>query len=739
MSSILKPARIGRTVRTDGGVAVKGGRRRTISWTTLKVRLRPGIILAFLVVMVPLNAGLVVFVYSRTVSLAFDMADTAMRRTTIEVTDKIDSLLAPVGQAVEALVAMAQLDRYGLRHAGSQDKVLEMLQRLPEVTSLYAGFAVDGGFYQVLRVRPGLDRLGPDLGVIPAGAGFVLRELDARDGRMVDAYTYLKAHGQAVGAELGPVRYDPRRRAWYQAAMAGDGLTISDVYAFSGTGNLGLTVSRRLTDGDRKPVGVVGADLSLQALSQFLDQRRVGRNGVVFIMDEDGRLIGHPRADLAVSRVGDRVSMVMAGESADPVVADAVRRRGAGAGDHFRARLGTGGDEFLVAFQPFPSRFGRAWVIGIAAPVQEFVGPIQRASLMILAVGFGVILVVVVAVLLLSRLLTRPIQALIRESDRIRQFDLAERPVVQSGIVDVDALAESVDRMKSGLRSFGAYVPKELVRQIVASGVSTNIGGSRRPLTVLFSDLKDFTTLSEGLPPEDVLERLSRYFDVMSHAIHDSGGVVDKFIGDAIMAIWNAPIPDERHAVNACRALLGCMRAEDALNAAFLAQGKEPFSTRFGLHTGTAVIGNVGSRDRMQYTALGAMVNLASRVENLNKTYGTRCLMTGPVEEAVRGHFLVRMVDLVVPVGTSHPTPLFELVGPATGAPAADIARCSLWDQAFAAYRGRDWGRAMDAFGAYLAACPDDPSGLLLRERCRLLQVEPPPVDWDGAIRFTSK
>ncbi|MEI6556808.1 MAG: adenylate/guanylate cyclase domain-containing protein [Rhodospirillaceae bacterium] len=723
---------------SDGAVGggSPGHKRR---WPTPSIQLRPGITLAFLIVIVPLNAGMIAFNYRQNVRLAFEMADAAMQRTTLEVTEKVDALLAPVGQAVSSLVALAELDRHGLRHDDSQDKVFKTLQRLPNTTSLYAGFASDGAFYQVIRLRAGLERLGPDLGPLPPEARFALRALEARDGPMVDRYRYLDAAGQGLGTERGPVRYDPRQRRWYQTAMLRDGLTISDVYAFSGTGALGLTVSERITDGAGAAVGVVGADISLQSLARFLDQRRIGGRGVVFILDEDGRLIGHPRAGLTVSGSGEQTAIVRAEDAADRVVADAVRRRAGGGGDQFRGRLGEQDEEFLVAFHPCQSSFGRAWVVGIAAPVEAFVGPIQRASLIFLGFGVLVIGIAVVVAVLLSRLISRPIQALTRESDRIRHFDLAERPVVRSGIVDVDTLAASVDRMKSGLRSFGAYVPKELVRHIIASGDGTEVGGTRRLLTVLFADIRNFSSISEALSPEDVLERLSQYFDVMSHAIHETGGAVDKFIGDAIMAMWNAPSPDPGHALSACRAVLACIEAERTLNKAFLAAGHQPFRTRFGLHTGTAVVGNVGSRDRMQYTALGAMVNLASRVESLNKRYGTGCLITGPVEAAARGHLLVRMVDIVIPVGTSVATPLFELVGPAVGAPAADIARCALWTLAFERYRARDWPQAIEAFGDYLAHHEGDPAAVMLLDRCRLYRESPPPADWDGANRFVSK
>ena len=157
--------------------------------------------------------------------------------------------------------------------------------------------------------------------------------------------------------------------------------------------------------------------------------------------------------------------------------------------------------------------------------------------------------------------------------------------------------------------------------------------------------------------------RLSRYFHDMTTSIHDHGGTVDKFIGDAIMAFWNAPRPDENHAENACLAALGCLRANRAIDDALAEAGQPPMPTRFGLHTGEVVVGNVGSSDRMQYTALGSNVNLASRVESLNKQYGTQALVTGAVERIARHRFVFRQVDLAIPSGLSEPIALFELIG----------------------------------------------------------------------------
>ena len=293
------------------------------------------------------------------------------------------------------------------------------------------------------------------------------------------------------------------------------------------------------------------------------------------------------------------------------------------------------------------------------------------------------------AILYVSGSLTRPLKRIVNETKRIRQFELSGGAGVHSRIVEINELANALDAMKAGLRSFGAYIPKAVVRNIVSSGRDTGIGGERRELTILFTDIQDFTRRSETMPAEEVFDQLSAHFTALSRCIFDRGGTVDKFIGDSVMAFWNAPVADPDHAANACYAVLRCAAVNDALNVELQARGYPPMRTRFGLHTGDAAVGNVGSADRMQYTALGAQVNMASRVEGLNKRYGTQLLATGSVEEQVRERFLFRPVDLVVPAGTSQIVALFELLGSKDDGPdaasAAAIAACEEWSEAIAA------------------------------------------------------
>jgi adenylate cyclase len=208
-------------------------------------------------------------------------------------------------------------------------------------------------------------------------------------------------------------------------------------------------------------------------------------------------------------------------------------------------------------------------------------------------------------------------------------------------------------------------VPKELVQGVVDNSISTELGGVRQEITVVFTDVRDFTTIAESADPDVLMHQTSRYFSVLTDAFLAEGGTIDKFIGDAVMVFWNAPNPQPDHVERACRAALAARSAGEKLSTQFEAEGLKPFFTRFGIHVGEAVVGNLGSTERMNYTALGNTVNLAARLEGLNKQFGTVVLVSEDVYLRVRHRFQFRALEAIVAKGMTRETRTFELVGTA--------------------------------------------------------------------------
>jgi adenylate cyclase len=225
----------------------------------------------------------------------------------------------------------------------------------------------------------------------------------------------------------------------------------------------------------------------------------------------------------------------------------------------------------------------------------------------------------------------------------------------------------------------------------------------------------------------------SRYFATMSETVMSHHGTIDKFIGDAVMAFWNAPDDDPDHAVHACEAVLACVKRNSELNERFRADGWPAYGTRFGLHAGDAVVGNVGSADRMNYTALGATINLAARLEGLNKNYGTTVLVSAAVKERVEGRFSFRSVDEIRPKGFAEAVRIFELRGEQDEA--SDLAFCECWEIVYAAIRQDQPAAALVAITDFLARYPGDGVALYHAGRLRAELQGPRVAAPAGAIK----
>jgi adenylate cyclase len=299
-------------------------------------------------------------------------------------------------------------------------------------------------------------------------------------------------------------------------------------------------------------------------------------------------------------------------------------------------------------------------------------------------------------------------------------------------------------RMRDALDKFLRFVPRDVVRELVQSGQSAKVGGVKREVTMLFTDVAGFTTMTERMTPEDTMAQMSEYFENLSFGIQANRGTIDKFIGDAIMAFWNAPTEDPDHIINACRGMLTAYHISEDLNKEFIEKGLSPMPTRFGLHCGDVLVGNVGASDRMQYTCLGANVNLAARIEGLNKFYGTQLLVSDTVRRKCTSEFLFRRVDIVEAKGTTLPLTIYELMGERAEDAAFYVGkdtlkRASKYEQAFDFYLHRDFSDALFILGKLDKEQPNDPVVALLTRKCQAFIDNPPPASWNGATVLDEK
>ena len=279
--------------------------------------------------------------------------------------------------------------------------------------------------------------------------------------------------------------------------------------------------------------------------------------------------------------------------------------------------------------------------------------------------------------------------------------------------------------------AFGLYLPPTLATLVSEHPEMLKLGGDKRELTVMFSDIRGFTTLSEGLEPEALVELLNEFLGAMTEVIFGSEGTLDKYIGDAIMAVWGAPIPQSDHAARACLAALGMVERLRVLAAQWAQRGLPRLSIGIGLNTGPMVVGNMGSARRLSYTVIGDNVNLASRLEGLNKMYGSGIIASESTLRAAANIVVARELDLVRVKGKKLPVRIFEILATADEGESWKPL-VERFTAGIAAYRARQWDEAMAAFSAVLAERADDGPSLLYMERCRTMRETPPPADWGG-------
>lgn len=286
---------------------------------------------------------------------------------------------------------------------------------------------------------------------------------------------------------------------------------------------------------------------------------------------------------------------------------------------------------------------------------------------------------------------------------------------------------------------FSHYMSDLLIQDLLKHPEKLRLGGEKRVLTVFFSDLSDFTALSERLAPEEVVSLLNRYLTAMTDLILSGGGIIDKYEGDAIMAFWGAPLPQEDHASRACLVALDNQSRLAELRQEFAAMGLPPVHARIGINTGEMIIGNLGSTHRFDFTVIGDSVNLASRLEGAGKEYGTSIIISEETYRQARDHVEVRELDFLQVKGKTVPVRIYELLGRKGSLDETQDRGRELFAQGLALYRDRQWPEAIAFFRRLLDFVPEDGPGNTFLRRCHLFLKNPPEPGWDGVYRLTNK
>jgi adenylate cyclase len=707
--------------------------------TAMKLPIRITITAVF-IVFITTSVSLVAFTnYTESRSGILDTARELIAHSAEIAEQSIEQL---IGRARIISQATASLPKSFYNHqypVELQTFLSQALEHDPEIYGVFVGFP-NGAFVQAINLIDSNGKHRSFKGV-PDHAVRAIRAIGPATGNIPrkQIWRYFDQAGTEVPADRDHTEalssYDPRKRPWFASAIENDKTMLSKVYVFSSLKQPGVTISTPVRN---LRGAVVGIDLPLTDIAELTKRISPGNNGVVAIVDTDGDMVAYPDPTKIIKHRTDNQALEI-----NNIANIADNRLQAAATK--AARSGQTDISFTVDNKDYIAFFktvGQAaassnWQIISIASVDDFTARLVNGLERSILFAAIILLIAVGGIAILANWISAPVIELCKMADRITALNLSDSDSVSSPFDEIRRLHQSMGRMRGALDTFLRYVPRELVRNLIVAGQAASVGGSKREVTLLFTDIEGFTSLTERMTSEQVLSQTSMYFEQMSFAIQANRGTIDKFIGDAIMAMWNAPADDELHVDNACRGALTAYHVSEDLNADLSAKGLPVMRTRFGLHTGVALVGNMGARDRLQYTCLGSNVNLAARIEGINKYFGTQVLVSGAVRKKASSDFLFRRVDIVEAKGTTVPLTIFELMGE-RGKDAAfyvgeeKIRQASRYEQAFDLYLHQDFESAAQILKVLHQDAPDDQVVQVLQKKCQQLISTPPPNSWNG-------
>jgi class 3 adenylate cyclase len=571
-----------------------------------------------------------------------------------------ENLINPVAATLRLLAAAAAEDPKEFRSDASRDMLYQALTSAPQIDAAFVSF--EDGFHRVVtRMDDDRRRSDPK---IPVSANWHSSYIDAFAGRprRIRHRTFYDTWPHVVGTYDVETIEDVRALAGYQAAKASRSLIVEGPWPNPDTGYPVITL--RYPIKDETFIGCASANITLDVLSGFLTTHRASSHSTTVIANPtNGTIIAYPDPKKTVRRESNRLELTTLDTIADDNVREANRLHSkTNSGDFFFSSP-QNGEEISSSFTRVPGNFGQPWEIIILTPTNDFVGTLKRTNRQMIVLIAALTGVELLLIYFFARRLSRPIEDISQELRSVEDLTFSHAAVPSSKIKEIRELQTALSLFEPSLRSFSSFVPLDVVRELIKTGTPLTLGVEPRFMTVLFADLQDFSSLAEQMMPNDLMAQLSVYFETVSRAIAEEHGTVDKFIGDGVMAFWGAPTRRDDHVLRACCGALRAARRMQRLNADWRAQRRPPLQLRIGLHCAEVLVGNVGSSERLSYTAMGDGVNVAARLEGINKSFGTTICISDSVVEAVGSEIAVRPMKRVKVKGRKHEFMIYELLG----------------------------------------------------------------------------
>ncbi|MGO9375133.1 MAG: adenylate/guanylate cyclase domain-containing protein [Syntrophobacteraceae bacterium] len=682
------------------------------------------ILMTFVFLLVATALPIIFLSYYKDKIIISALSDDLVEQISETTIERTSNYFMPVSLMVETSSKLTELGAFsGHDFSKIEMYTLGVLRSFPQVSMFYLGDE-KGNYVSVRKLPDGTMKSWIiNTSVSPPSNSFIDRNAALKVARI---------------DKSNLIDFDPRVRPWYVGAKTTGTNFWTDLYISFSSQRPTITSSYPVFGPDGKLKGIWAMDIDLDEISNFLKMQKIGKSGIEVIINHKSEIVAYPELSSLIREENGGLRPVRVEELGVEPLSAAYR-------EHMSTRksrvsVESGGRTWLASIMDFPKPFPKKWKIAMVVPEDDFMGGAKQEMIIMLLISAVMLGLAVLLAFAISGGITSPIRLIAEATVKIKSFNLEEKIHIPSRMKEIQLMREAISSMQKGLHAFRRYVPAELVRQLISTGEGAQLGGQKKDLTVFFADITGFTSIAELLPPENLMLHLSEYFDELTRILNSHGATVDKYIGDAIMAFWGAPLLDDDHAVHACEAGLACQEKVAVLNRRWADEGKCAFVTRIGISSGETLVGNVGSTERMNYTVMGDNVNVASRLEAANKLYGTRIIVSRATYEAASQKLLFRPLGLIAVKGKSEGQAIYELVGRRTEGKRGRAAQlCEEFTRGLNAYLSQNWDEACEIFTSLSARFPEDAPTHFYLSRCAQFHDDPPGKDWQGVEYQTSK
>jgi adenylate cyclase len=695
------------------------------------LKLRNTISTAFLLLGIPSFISFVGYSYYYNYQIQYENAENLIKRHHGRVEAEFDGLLDQISDSISYIKLHVNENPETLNNDKNNPILALHLKNNPELVSIYIATET-GRFRQVQRMT----KTTTVAGRIPSEkAKSNLWVLDkAKNGDMVSTFTFFDEKSNKVDSFAIKDDYDPRKRPFYKGVLktligdsTGNFIQIDDPYLSRSTNKPTLTLATPIVIKNNL-MGIIGESFELESLAGFLKNIKVSENSSTYILDEKFNIIVQQDIKTAYKINKNSLKLLNINDVTDSPLEYVAKERGRLNEEVFAFTYGDKKTKYLALLTTPDKNLGHNWSILTIAPQEDFLGPLRKVTEQLGIFSFFVLVIVMLVSFYISRFISRPIEKLTLDIKNLLDFkEDFQFKDDKSKLYEIQILSDAVKKLKSTLGAFTSYVPRDLVNDLLSSGKQLEISGESRYLTIFFSDLQNFSGLSEQTPARELLARVSSYLELFTYAIKEEKGTVDKFIGDSVMAFWGAPLPDHDHAFHSCKAALKGQKRMITLNQKLLNEGKPMLTVRIGIHSDAVLVGNIGSQERLSYTVMGDGVNIASRLEGVNKEYSTKICISHSVFKEAGEKLWVRPIDQITVKGRKTEIVIYELIGtrdddPETTPTNIEKELCLETQRAFNFYSDKQYSRAKDEYLA-IATKYQDAVSLVLAEKCRQLEL----------------